>query len=92
MSRPCKDPDNTMTKMRISMGLTQAEFAKLLRVSASSVQAVELGKLPLSPRMQKRMIYVIEGSGTRDMLRALIDAKVAEYRRRLEAELLKEAE
>jgi DNA-binding XRE family transcriptional regulator len=70
-----------LAKLRISMGITQGEMANLLGVSRPTIQAIELGKLTMSPKLEGRMIGITGGD-----LEALIEKKVSQYREKLRHE------
>src|SRR5678815_5618326 len=73
---------NEMLEFRKSLGLTQKRLARLLGVTTRAVQCVEGGEIKLSPKMRLRMSSV--GLDKKQ----IIEQMVAEYRAKLERELL----
>lgn len=67
-----------LAKYRVARGLTQGEMATMLFVSKSTVQAIELLKLEMSPNLEARFSAL-----TGESLRAILDRRVEEYRRRI---------
>lgn len=48
---------HNLARLRTLIGLTQAEMAKLVGVSAATIQSIELGRLPLSEKLAKRISF-----------------------------------
>jgi DNA-binding XRE family transcriptional regulator len=67
-----------LARIRLSMGITQGEMANLLGVSRSTIQAIELGKLDMSPKLEARMTRICGGD-----LEELIEEKALQYRKKL---------
>jgi transcriptional regulator with XRE-family HTH domain len=64
------------------MGITQGEMASLLGVSRPTIQAIELRKLELSPKLEGRILGITGGE-----LEALVEKKVSQYRKKLRQDL-----
>jgi transcriptional regulator with XRE-family HTH domain len=77
MSRP-SNPTTPLAQTRLRLGLTQDEMAKLLKCSRHAVQAISIGKLKMSPRMEAKLA-AIEG---KDVAK-LLEERVSEFRKKL---------
>src|SRR5687767_5177401 len=78
---------NEMREQRLRLGMSQPEYAKRLGIATATVKAIEYERLEISPRMRGRMASLTEGE-TVEHTKAKIEKLVAEYRQKLEQELL----
>ena len=77
--------EHPLAVYRRSIGATQPAMAKLLGISKSSIQAIELGNLKMSERLSLKL-FALRGTNQTD-IKEYAELKVAEYKRRLFREL-----